>query len=291
MERTIKTNEISPTVLKAIQFSQGLLYPNGFKLDPRYVYDYEFEFYTESQGAVVIDGIRYDVSKGDIMLRKPGQYVYGVMPYACYLIIVDMLGDTGKLSETYDFYVTQDFQGKYINPILNKLPIVFHCGSEESYKNIFEGILNEFISEGEASQIRSKALVLNLLQKLYEDTQNPILSNKVDSSPYYKIIKTSVEFIHKNINRKIQLEELAEKINMSPSHFHKLFVKTMDITPNEYIIKCKLEKAKEYLVKTDLSISDIALSLGYENIPYFSYLFKKEIGITPGDFRKKHKYF
>jgi YesN/AraC family two-component response regulator len=57
------------------------------------------------------------------------------------------------------------------------------------------------------------------------------------------------------------------------------------------VVKCiHVNKAKELLVKTNSSISDIAFEYGYENLPYFSYLFKKYTGMNPSTFRQKYTY-
>jgi AraC-like DNA-binding protein len=69
-----------------------------------------------------------------------------------------------------------------------------------------------------------------------------------------------------------------------------LFTKTMNITINEYITILRLEKAKGCLVTTDSSISEIALECGFENIPYFSYVFKRRVNVSPSQFRKKYRY-
>jgi len=64
----------------------------------------------------------------------------------------------------------------------------------------------------------------------------------------------------------------------------------MNITPNEYITRLRLDKSKELLVKTGLPVYEVALQCGFENIPYFSYVFKKYLNVSPGEFRKRHNY-
>lgn len=65
----------------------------------------------------------------------------------------------------------------------------------------------------------------------------------------------------------------------------------MGVTPNEFVTKTRLEKEKDLLVRTDTSVAEIAVQCGIENTPYFSYVFKKQIHLTTGEFRNKYKYF
>jgi AraC-like DNA-binding protein len=103
-------------------------------------------------------------------------------------------------------------------------------------------------------------------------------------------VKRAKEYIDANLKQKISLAKLATVANLSPTYFHKIFTDTLGITPTEYTTKVRIDKAKELLVKTNLPVYEIALECGYENIPYFSYIFKNKINIAPGEFRKRHSY-
>ncbi len=101
MKKDIKTKEInieacSPVILKSSYFQNEQNFPAGYKLEPRYVYDYELEFFLESSGSITVNDQNYKIKQGDIMFRKPGQFAQGIMPYSCYLICFDLLGNTGK---------------------------------------------------------------------------------------------------------------------------------------------------------------------------------------------------
>ncbi|WP_094550662.1 helix-turn-helix transcriptional regulator [Petroclostridium xylanilyticum] len=284
----ITAEEFSPKVLKSSLFTQGMTYPVGYKLNKRYIYDYEIEFFLESSGAMFIDDKLYPIHKGDIVFRKPGQTTQGIMPYCCYLICFDLLGNTHKDPETYDFDREQEFQNYYLNPVLDCIPPLFHPASGEKYHHLFDAVLKKFINPGEGSPLLLKAHVLQILYHLHEDIRNPLMNTGMPLSPHYMTLKKVVEYAQKNIQDKINLQKLAELAGLSPNHFHKIFSETMGITPNNFITKLRLDKAKELLVKTNQPISEVALECGFENIPYFSFLFKKHLNISPGEFRRKH---
>jgi two-component system response regulator YesN len=83
---------------------------------------------------------------------------------------------------------------------------------------------------------------------------------------------------------------VAQQVHLSPAYFSYLFSREQGQTLTEFLTATRLGEARE-LLKTNpvLSISDIAEQVGYEDANYFSRLFKKKTGTTPGRYRKKHQ--
>ena len=295
MEPQIKTveilvDDISPKVLKTSLFTSGADMPEGYKFRKREVYDYEMEFFLSSNGSMLIDDTIYPIKKGDIVLRRPGQITQAIMPFSCYVIFVDLLGNTGKDSEDYDFERKQEFQNNYTNEMLDLIPPVFHTSLNDRYDYLFDAVLKEFINYNEVSSILLKSLILQILHQLYSDVKNPFRNAFIPTSSHYSILKKVVEYIQNNIQENLSLKKLAEFSGLSPNYLHMLFTKTMNVTINEYITILRLEKAKGCLVTTESSVSEIALECGFENIPYFSYVFKRRVNVSPSQFRKKYRY-
>ncbi len=284
----VKNEEITPKVLTAALFYNGANMPKGYKLQERVTYDYEFEFIVYSDGSQIIDDKCYDVKQGDIIFRKPGQYTQGIMPYSCYLICVDILSNTGKNPNTYYVYNKQEYQNYCVNPILDKIPTIFHPLNMERSLYIFDSILKEFITPSPAAELSLKANILNLIYYLYQDSTESLVNNNMYLSPHYSALKKVIEFIKNNLEQKMVLNDLAKVANISPHHFHKIFTGAVGITPNEFIIRSRLDKAKTLLTRTSYSVAEIAVLCGFENAPYFSYVFKKYNSLTPLEYKKKH---
>ena len=83
----------------------------------------------------------------------------------------------------------------------------------------------------------------------------------------------------------ISLQTISGYVHLSPAYFSKLYKKETGDSYIDFITKIRIEKAKEYLKQTNMRISDIGASVGYPNAHYFSTLFKKNIGITPAEYR------
>ncbi len=94
-------------------------------------------------------------------------------------------------------------------------------------------------------------------------------------------------FIHGNYENKMTLDDIAASGSASRTHCCKLFGEYLGQTPNEYLTKYRLKKSCELLIGTDRSISDVALSCGFQSASYFSFVFRKEFGMTPNRYRKQ----
>jgi AraC family transcriptional regulator len=95
-----------------------------------------------------------------------------------------------------------------------------------------------------------------------------------------------LEFIYEHLHRAISLSELAELANLSRFHFLRAFGKTFGMPPHRFIIRTRIERAKSALVSGDISIEQIAKSLGYKTASQFSATFRKVVGYSPTRFRR-----
>ncbi len=102
-----------------------------------------------------------------------------------------------------------------------------------------------------------------------------------------RILKT-LFYIHKNIDKPIDIDHLAEICFLTKDHFIRLFKKEVNCTPGKYINKKKIEAAQlQILIDNTRSIKDIAYGLGFDNLSYFNRLFSKITGESPGRYKKK----
>lgn len=104
---------------------------------------------------------------------------------------------------------------------------------------------------------------------IYHQQQHPI------SKAIHIMNSTNIE--------SITISDIAEEVNMSPSNFSQQFKLITDQTPKEYMTRLRLMKAKQFL--KNLSVTDTAYELGYDNISHFIRLFKQEYGMTPKQYQ------
>lgn len=275
----IDLNDISPVLIRCAHFN-GFSMPSSAKLEKRYVKNYEIEFFTLSHGGITVDGVYHPMQKGTVHLRRPGQFVQGILPYDCYVLYIDLCPNKNLLDDAIS----------YKNPILDALPLTLMTDKPDYYNNLFSTILHEYIHQKPASQLKIKSLLLQLLYQMYIDSTHRELI-EIKGTPYYNIIKKSLSYIEDNITQTIRIAQIAELVGLSPNYFQNIFVKTMGITPNNYIINKRIEKSKELLATSDIPIYLVAQYCGFDRAPYFNYVFKRISGETPKEYRDKYKYY
>lgn len=96
------------------------------------------------------------------------------------------------------------------------------------------------------------------------------------------------EYIDLNYASGINAQQVADQLNLSRSHLHRLFTEAYEISVGKYINMLRMNRASLLLRSTDLSIHEISNSVGYENQLYFSNVFKKNTGFSPSEYRKKN---
>lgn len=99
-------------------------------------------------------------------------------------------------------------------------------------------------------------------------------------------IRTACSYIQRNYNQPLRLDDVARVAGLSPAYFSTLFAKTTGQTFSDYAADVRIQKACEFLEKSDMNVSEIAQTLGFPDVRYFSKLFRKKIGIKPTDYRK-----
>lgn len=112
-----------------------------------------------------------------------------------------------------------------------------------------------------------------------------------DSSKVVKYAKQSISkithYMSENVERKLTLKELASYAGYSESYFYRKFIAETGFSPIDYFLHLKINSAAILLIKTNMSITQIAVKLGFNNPDYFSRLFKKIVGIKASEFRKQ----
>lgn len=88
------------------------------------------------------------------------------------------------------------------------------------------------------------------------------------------------------MGRDLNLEELANLVEMSPCYFSKLFKQSTGITPHKYVIRTRIDRTKELLIQGKMSIADIAQTVGFAHQSHLNLHFKRQLGVTPKQFRQ-----
>jgi AraC-like DNA-binding protein len=99
-------------------------------------------------------------------------------------------------------------------------------------------------------------------------------------------VRRSLRMIQEVVGEGIEMECLARKVGLSRPHFFKLFKQYMGVTPNVYLNTLRSERAIDYLLTSEKTITDIAFDLGYSSQASFTRFFSSNVGIAPSEYRR-----
>lgn len=102
-------------------------------------------------------------------------------------------------------------------------------------------------------------------------------------------LRRAKEFINEHLEEDFTLAELAEAVNLSQFHFARAFRRSTGVTPQQYLMQQRINRAKELLTKGDLPLVEVSTQAGFKNQSHFTTLFRKFTALTPRAFREaKH---
>jgi AraC-like DNA-binding protein len=120
----------------------------------------------------------------------------------------------------------------------------------------------------------------------YKPTNRIKAQNEITKKDLSNKLKLAIKFMKENLKSGVTLAQLADKANLSPFHFHRLFKSVYEVTPLQYFTRLRMKEVCKLLTKTKRPISFVATVCGFEDQSSFIRLFKKEFKLTPLAYRK-----
>lgn len=229
------------------------------------------EAYNESKAA-------FRDEKFEKMRKCPYQkekYIYGK------LIDKDLEGAVKGLNSMFNYLKKENSNDiKEIKHYLKQF-IIFLDRSMMEFFDTKEEIINVYKVEEDLNIINSIVELKEYLITIFRKTINKISAKRKDKK--VEIIDMVKKYINEHYDEDITLEQIAEYVSFSKYYLSRIFKEVEGINYKKYLIKVRMEKAKEMLEEGE-SIKVIAFSVGYSNRNYFSSSFKKYTGIPPGQY-------
>ena len=203
-----------------------------------------------------------------------------------------------KIYEVCYFHILAIEEEKFLNFVDNRLDrdklkfLNNYNVDDPTLHSIMDLFYKEVINGGKNGEPYIESLI-NLIATHYinnysnaEDLRNQSLNSSKISDSEIQAVK---EYISKNFENQIQIEDLAKLLNYSKFHFLREFKKSTGLTPYQFILDFKLSKAKDLLTDLDNNIAYVTYRLGFSDQSYFTRVFKNRYGVTPGQFQKQLK--
>lgn len=161
------------------------------------------------------------------------------------------------------------------NPCLN-------IGFNESVLNIYNCIIDNTKNEKPGYQPLISGAVFHLIGSCHAAIKQSVVENKEERV----IIDKSRLLFRANISNPYSAEQAADELNVGYSWFRKLFKSYTGLSPGQYYLQLKIEKAKDLLCNSDLPIKEISVELNFDSSFYFSRIFREKTGLRPTEYRK-----
>lgn len=283
-ESVLRSSGFMPVIVKTIE----RYHDPKWTMEPN-IHDF-FEMVYMKKGKMIfeISGQPVDMGPNDIIIIKPNQYHKFIVKSepGCEFIVLSFKFEN-KINGEYSEVSLEDF----LNFVSNKETGPF-ITLKVSQKNEIITLLDRILKERESNEVDSEFLNYLLILELFVYVSRALKmewENSIkDQSPKLKeLIQIAVNFIHNNYERDISLKDIAKFVFLSPSYFTRAFKEEMNISPISYLLKVRIERAKELLAETDHKVSDIALSVGFSNQQRFNEIFKKHVKTTPLQYRRQ----
>jgi two-component system, response regulator YesN len=148
------------------------------------------------------------------------------------------------------------------------------------------GVVMNYVSKMDSSE------TLEVLTGLFHEAKNEcdMFLESESKHPHTdnELLDKALAYIHEHFTQEMTLQHVADHIHISRNYFSILFKRFMNINFIDYVIGLRINKAKELLSHTSLKVYEVAGESGFNDVKYFSKLFKKITGLSPGDYRAEH---
>ena len=188
-------------------------------------------------------------------------------------------------------YTWIEFDGLRVKEALNLTDLsmnspVYHSHSRDLREKLQEEMLY-IAHHGKESPFHLIGHLYLFFDYLTQSSKSTKLVQSSKMSDYY--IKEAIHYIEQNFQNNITIEEIAALCGINRSYFGKIFRKAIGRSPQEFLMNYRMVKATELLKLTSLSIAEIGCAVGYENQLHFSRAFKTIYGVSPREWRNRHK--
>ena len=244
--------------------------------DPHY---YELYFVLSGVLQLKVDGRLLSAPRGCVLVVLPHQEVVGAGPSfsvepcrICWVVV-----SPKKLKKSINNNIIKGLE-KLTTPVFP----VSNAVSQFCVRLVDEHRLRH-INSAIVAQALMDLLIVDLLRDYAKSSHHK--QRKTDASAAR--IARVLEWIDNCDEDTISIAQMAKVAGLSTSSFHRKFWEVVGITPKDYIIRKRIEIAREMLKNTDTSVIDIAMQCGFSTSQYFATVFRRYTGFTPSEYRKQ----
>lgn len=142
---------------------------------------------------------------------------------------------------------------------------------------------NKLLGGGRSSALQLESFATLCLAEFFDTAPT------ASTPPFAGKLRKLDDFIRDRLHQDLSLADLAAVAELSPSHFLRSFKEATGQTPHRYLMDCRLQQARDRLTTTDLALADIAYACGFASQSHMTDVFKANLDITPGRYRRARR--
>ncbi len=252
--------------------------PMGWSLKPRVLKQYQLQYVQEGEAEYIIDGQAYRTRKGDLLLHGPDEIHHvttsRAKPYVC-LSIVFHFGQTD-----YPLYSVVG-----IDRTRNSRQHDLGNFSDKPLEKQLSELIFHYRQPGLLHKQQSQRLLMDILLSLgaARQTDKGTAGSAREASGMAKLILLR-NYIDIRLKEGFRLSELEELSGWSRNYIISQFKRYFGMSPTQYLVWIRLEKAKELALQSGLHFGEIAMQVGYSDIHSFGKIFKRKMGMSLSQF-------
>lgn len=159
---------------------------------------------------------------------------------------------------------------------------------DEQLENICRQLCREISLRGRTDRLFVEALGIDIAWLLLREYS--VASPRAESIPRGGLTRNNtrrvIEYVEANLGRAVTLRELADVAELSPHHFVRMFKRSLGLTPYQYLLERRVDRAKELLRSKPASLAQVGLSTGFGSQSHFTSTFHRVVGTTPAEFQR-----
>lgn len=194
-------------------------------------------------------------------------------------------GEKGFTHYTVNFLLSS--QGDDPRPALSSLfgdvPVKVRADNFDSFRTIFSKAVATFGTNTPGVTLLVKAQIFELIHMFFMQ----VLRTRAGNNEY-ELIEKAREYIEENFSAEISAKELSAMCNMSETSLRRKFREYIGQPPLDYQIGLRIRKARELLLERKYNVSEVGRTVGFEDVNYFSRIFKKRVGVSPQTYEKMY---
>lgn len=149
------------------------------------------------------------------------------------------------------------------------------------FRELFAKLLGQFQNQSFGHEVIIKSTFYEMMYMIIREIRNTTREEGIDE---FEAVYRYLQNLNDDYDDHTDVAQMALEYGMSPKKFRSVFKKAMQKTPKAYIIERKMQKAKELLETGRYNVGEVAYMLGYDDVFYFSKLFKRKVGISPKNY-------